>query len=120
MNDDGLAPTALKLNNHELSENARNARFDNIRLTWFEMAIKWVLISTGLGFVLLLVIINVYLYRLHNNLMIPNNFWHIPAILAVLLSVVFLGILKMIANFGDRQDHDQLHTLKSIAEIIKQ
>lgn len=97
----------VEASNDDISESARQLKLDTARIHLFRWAIYAALFGFAMLLVTLICVIKVYLCLLIDQPKeIPNNFWHIPLLLAFMASTILSIILTLTAKFGDK-NHKQ-------------
>ncbi|MDO5651605.1 MAG: hypothetical protein Q4G13_05670 [Moraxella sp.] len=109
--------TNLSVGNDELSENVRQTKFDEVRIDLFKKAVYGALAAFVILVLLLIVVVKKYLCLIEYSAnTIPDNFWHIPLLVAFMASTILSVILTLTARFGDKSKHDDKNGISLSAD----
>lgn len=113
-------PPSAKINisNDDLFHQNRQQKLDEARIQLFKWAIFASITIISFLVIALLATVGIYLCSIYKNQTIPENFWHIPLMIAFMSSTILSVILIQTAKFGalDNKAKDNQET--SLAQNI--
>lgn len=95
--------------NDEIGALAQQAKFNEERIKLFGLTVMGALIAFGVLIVLFVVVVVAYLCMVHSASAyksVPDNFWHIPLMIAIMATSILYATLKSSAHFGENKSQD--------------
>lgn len=87
----------------QLDERKERSKLNDKKIELFSYTLRRILIVLYLLIALFAVAMVVYFWAIFTDRTPPSNFWHIPLIIALIISTILSSVLILTAKFGDQK-----------------
>lgn len=106
--------------NDEISALSQQAKLNQERIKLFCWTVMGALIAFGVLILLFVFVVFMYVCMVHSmseQKSIPDNFWHIPLMIAIMATSILYATLKSSAHFGENKSQNDKQNTDSLSVI---